>query len=773
MQNSSEKFRVGIFLSALFCVFFSFGQTFAATGDLDFSFGNQGRQVILIPNTQPNGMIWNPAEDVIVQPDGKILVAGSALHGINGFDLTVTRFNADGSLDSGFANNGVFRHDFTGSSDKLYGIVLQPDGKIVAAGQAYLGVVNDEADTAFTVIRLNPNGSFDASFGNGGIVITNFFSSLDQATEVALQPDGKIIATGWVTQGGVNTGSTYDFAAVRYNPNGSLDATFGDGDGIVFVDFNGRGDLAQTSALQPDGKILMAGWVSTLDSQYDYGLLRLNPNGSLDTTFDGDGRVVTTFGQNWNELARGMSLAPGGKIVVTGDAYIQPPIIGQSGNSNITAARYNTDGSLDASFDGDGKFIYDSGLGDGNEGSLDTVVQPDGKILLLNQSHLIQESNPSVAHRDMMIFRLNVNGNFDNSFGNNGKTFTDFGIFNPPTSPTFGSGRTSELGLSGAITLQSDGKIVAANDTWLHRTDRRLGVARFLNDITSLVSHRNSFDFDGDGRTDIAVFRPSEGNWYIFQSSNNTAQTIRWGLENDILVAADYDGDRKTDVAIVRDDVWYILQSTNNAARIEHFGTSGFDIHVPADYDGDGRADFAVYHFEGTSTNQTNYFQIRQSSNSSVRTQAWGNRLVGSPRVADYDGDGRADLAVYESATGDWHILQSSDGNSRIEHFGLAGSQDAAVPADYDGDGKTDLAVFRPSERVWYLQRSTLGFAAVQWGLETDKPRPADYDGDGKADIAVYRPGNGVWYISGSAQGFTAMQFGINTDLTVPNYFIR
>ncbi|MBV9957507.1 MAG: hypothetical protein JO360_03765, partial [Acidobacteria bacterium] len=188
----------------------------AAPGDLDLSFGVQGRRTILIPNSNPQSALhWNPTEDIAFQPDGKILVAGSAFDSFRAFDFTVTRFNPDGSLDTSFANGGVFRYDFFGKDDHGWGIALQPDGKIIIAGEAYLAVVNNQADTAFALIRLNPNGSFDQSFGTGGIVITNFFNSLDSATEVALQPDGKIIATGYVTQGGVNNGSTYDFALAR------------------------------------------------------------------------------------------------------------------------------------------------------------------------------------------------------------------------------------------------------------------------------------------------------------------------------------------------------------------------------------------------------------------------------------------------------------------------------------------------------------------------------------------------------------------------------
>ncbi|HEX8370634.1 MAG TPA: FG-GAP-like repeat-containing protein [Pyrinomonadaceae bacterium] len=770
-----------------FLVFFVFGFVFggtsvtAAPGDLDQSFGVQGRRIVLIPNSQPQFMIWNTAQDIVVQPDGKILVAGGANDTNSGFSFTVVRFNTDGSLDSGFANGGVFRFEFGSGSDEAQGIALQPDGKIVVAGKANVNPF--AADTAFGVIRLNPNGTFDSTFGTNGVVTTNFFSSLDQATEVAIQPDGKIIATGFVTQGGDNNGLTYDFAAVRYNPNGSLDTTFGGGDGITFVDFNGRGDIAQTSVLQPDGKIVLAGWVSIVaGADYDYGLVRLNADGSPDTGFDGDGKVVTTFGgANWNELARGMALAPDGKIVVTGDSYIPPPVIGQSGNRNITVARYNQNGSLDAAFDGDGRFIYDSNQGDSNEDSQDVVVQPDGKILLVGSTHLIQEFDIGVSHRDMQIIRLNVNGSLDNSFGNGGKTLTDFGIFNPPTAPTFGSGRTSETGISGSITLQPDGKIVAASDVVFHRNDKRLGIARFENNINIAAgNHRSAFDVDGDGKSDIAVFRPSEGNWYILQSADNSFRAIHFGQDGDTLAPADYDGDRKTDIAVVRSEVWYILNSSDNSFRAESWGTPGTEFVVPADYDGDGKADLAFFRFSGNTINDINYFQIRQSANGSTRTVQWANQSVPTPRPADYDGDGKADIASYNcfpiagqsQVRCEWAIWQSSTNTGRVEHFG-DGFDSPLPPADYDGDGKTDIAVFRRSERVWYLLQSTAGFAALQYGLESDIARPSDFDGDGKADITVWRPSDGTWYLLRSTQGFTGVQFGTGGDIPVPNSFVR
>lgn len=472
----------------LFLAFLSFGsssETLAAAGDLDQSFGVQGRQLVTVPNSDGTGGINNSAEDILVQPDGKILVAGYAYDSFDGDSFMIVRFNTDGSLDTDFAFGGVFRFEFESGTDKLGGVALQPDGKIVAAGEVQPNPFT--GNTAFAVIRLNPNGSFDNSFGTDGIVVKDFFSSIDEATEVAIQADGRILVSGWVTQGGVNNGLTYDFAVVRYLPNGVIDTSYGTG-GVTFTDFNGRGDLAQGSVLQPDGKLVVTGWTSVSGSMYDIGLARYNTDGTLDQSFGIGGKVVTPVGTNIQELVRGIALAPDGKLVVTGDVE---DVFAQDGDGDVFAVRYNTDGGLDVSFDGDGKFVYDSNLGDRNEGGQDVIVQPDNKILIAGQSHLISVTGG--AHKDMLLLRLNVNGGFDNSFGNNGITRTDFGIFD--TEPGFQfSGDEGQ-----SIALQPEGKILVAGNAAGIRIggtddapdgsfDDRLVIARFENDIAAPVT---------------------------------------------------------------------------------------------------------------------------------------------------------------------------------------------------------------------------------------------------------------------------------------------
>jgi hypothetical protein len=274
-------------------------------------------------------------------------------------------------------------------------------------------------------------------------------------------------------------------------------------------------------------------------------------------------------------------------------------------------------------------------------------------------------------------------------------------------------------------------------------------------------------DFDGDGETDMSVYRPSQGLWSVRRSRDNTEMSVQFGSSafGDIPVPGNYDGDQKTDIAVYRGGAWYILQSSNNQVRGVQFGLPT-DKAVAGDYDGDGKTDIAVWRPENGA-----WYMLR-SSDGQFAAINWGAN-GDSPLASDYDGDGVTDLTVWRPSTGTWYIRQSSDGNLRAVPFGTAG--DIPLVADIDGDKKADLVIFRTSTGVWHILKSSDGsYAAIPWGTTTDIPVPGDYDLDGKTDVAVFRPSEGRWYILKSSNGTWAVQdYGLSGDVPVPASYNR
>ncbi|HEX8250685.1 MAG TPA: M12 family metallo-peptidase, partial [Pyrinomonadaceae bacterium] len=305
---------------------------------------------------------------------------------------------------------------------------------------------------------------------------------------------------------------------------------------------------------------------------------------------------------------------------------------------------------------------------------------------------------------------------------------------------------------------------VAANTSPKAARSARILIGNRLHTIfqeATPAPQPRQFDFDGDQKSDLSVFRPSDGYWYINNSSNNSLTAVQFGASGDLLVPEDFDGDDKTDISVFRpsNGTWYRLNSTDNSFSAAQFGANG-DVPSPGDFDADSKADIAVYRpSEGI------WYRIDTRNNEYILTQfgAAGDK----PVVGDYDNDDHSDIAVFRPNNGTWYI-KTRVGFTSIQ-FG--NSTDKLVVGDYDGDGKSDPAVYRPSDATWYLLRSTQGFAGVQFGLSTDMPAPGDYDGDGKTDLGVYR--SNTWYLLQSTQGLTSAQFGANGDWAVPNSFVR
>ena len=275
------------------------------------------------------------------------------------------------------------------------------------------------------------------------------------------------------------------------------------------------------------------------------------------------------------------------------------------------------------------------------------------------------------------------------------------------------------------------------------------------------------FDFDGDGKSDLGIFRPAEGNWYLNNSTSGFS-AIKFGVNTDQLTPADFDGDGKTDIAVWREGAngrFYILQSSDNAARLENFGIAG-DKPIVGDWDGDGKADPGVYR-EGA---QSVFYYLGSLNNPNKNITFLPFGTTGDKPVrGDFDGDGKLDLAVFRPSSGTFYIRSSSDGSVRYVNFGLA--TDKMVLADYDGDSKTDIAIYRSG--AWFiLQSSNNQIRYETFGSATDAPVPADYDGDGKTDAAIYR--SGIWYIKSSLNGSVSIRnFGLADDKAIPNAFVR
>lgn len=272
-------------------------------------------------------------------------------------------------------------------------------------------------------------------------------------------------------------------------------------------------------------------------------------------------------------------------------------------------------------------------------------------------------------------------------------------------------------------------------------------------------------DFDGNGESDLAVWRPSTGVWYVDRSTTSGYSAVLFGgaAFGDIVVPGNYDGDKKIDYAVYRNGTWYIMNSTDGSVRVFQFGMAD-DKPVPADFDGDGKTDIAVWR------PSTGVWYIARSSDGGYDYKLFGT-AGDTPVTGDYDGDGMADQAVWRPSNGTWYVLQSSDAGTPGAVFGALG--DIPLAGDFDGDKRTDYAVFRPGDGTWYVLKSSDNAPLyIRWGISGDKPVPGDYDRDGKTDIAIFRPSDSTWYLLRSTDGsFYGKTFGAAGDIPVASAY--
>jgi uncharacterized delta-60 repeat protein len=731
----------------------------------------------------------------IVQPDGKIILFGDFSLVVIGNETRgcpgMARLNNDGSFDDTFVT------PMTGNGHEVYAASLEPDGRILIGGSF------DRVQQARikALARINPDGSFDGTFlgltlqrsivfsqyllpdgkifVGGGFSLLNvsprqFFGRLNSngevdnsfvptsllegvVTVIVKQPDGKFLVGG----------STSDFgnkALWRLNSDGSIDSSFN-------VAFN-SGTYVSAAAVAADGKILITGGFQYINGSEQHWFARLNSDGSVDTSFN------VTFSQGTG--VKSMLVQPDGKIIIGGEfsSVNGTPLSGK-------LARLNPDGSLDSSFTPftggtfsqiNGIFLLNGRLfvaslfsGSNNQSRFPLVklndngtvdwsfnagnlvgniysasAAPDGKIIVGGEFNTYAESG-----NRKQIVRLMENGSLDYTF--------DAGtLSNPQTIPSGPSPPVFQ------VAVTNDNKVLMSGDFDNIAGQTRWSIARLK---TNSCVTRSTSDFDGDGKTDVSIFRPSNGVWYLQNSYfANTVRGLQFGIASDKLVPADYDGDGRSDTAVYRpsNGTWYIINSGNLSYHFEQFGTSE-DVPYPADFDGDGRADIAVFR------PSSGVWYLLRSSQGFTAVQFGQQNDV--PVARDYDGDCKADIAVFRPSVSEWWFLHSSNGQAGALQFG--NSTDKPVPGDYTGDGKTDVAFFRPSTSEWFVLRSEdLSYYSFPFGLSDDTPTPGDYDADGRADAAVFRASDKNWYLQKSTDGFTAVQFGLSTDKPVPASYI-
>src|SRR5690242_5316647 len=391
-------------------------------GDLDPSFGVGGKVTALFFGGSAS------AAAGVLQPDGKIIAAGGT-GPTSGFALA--RFNTDGNLDLSFGQAGKVWTPFQPVNDSNFvrGVALQPDQKIVAAGFAN----NTSGVREFAVVRYLPDGQLDLTFGSAGKVTTAISGNGDDAYALVIQPDGRIVLAGSVS------GQSEEFGLVRYNSDGTLDSTFGSA-GEVTLEFDHFGDAAQALALQSDGKIVVAGRATQHSPPFDFqrfGIARYNPDGTLDSSFGSAGKVMTALTDNKFDRAQATSVViqPDAKIVVGG--WSDGPLNG----TDFAVARYNTDGSLDPTLGTAGHILTDFSNG-GNEQILGLALQPDNKIIAAGFTD--RRGDGEV----FALARYNCDGSLDNSFGTSGKLTTQF----------FFEGAECD---ASAVVLQPNGNIIA------------------------------------------------------------------------------------------------------------------------------------------------------------------------------------------------------------------------------------------------------------------------------------------------------------------------
>jgi uncharacterized delta-60 repeat protein len=690
-------------------------------GSLDTSFNGSGKLTMVI------GPANDEANSVIQQTDGKLVVVGSS-----GNDFAVVRYNPDGSLDTDFKGGGMLTTDIGADSiDKAASVVQQLDGKLVVAGTS-----NDD----FALVRYETDGSLDTDFNGSGKLTTAIGPSFDTATSVIQQADRKLVVAGYSFNG-----SNYDFALVRYEKDGSLDTTF-NGTGKLTTAIGTSTDMAYSLIQQADGKLVVSGF-SDNGSNNDFALVRYNTDGTLDTTFNGSGKLTVAFGSS-SDIASSVIQQADGTLVAAGYSTI-------GSNTDFSVARFNNNGSLDATFNGTGKLTTNVG---GSDIASSLIQQADGKLVVAGRSL-------SGSNFDFAIVRYLSNGTLDAAFDSDGILRVNIM-------------QTSESE-SLSLAQQSDGKLVAAGYA-SNNGDDDFALVRYNPDGTL----DTTFNGSGQLTTAIGIISTDRANAVIQQAdgklvaagfssgSRDSFALVRYNPDGSLDTTFNSTGKLTTSIGVVADEAYSVIQQADGKLVAAGYSNNGSnDDFALVRYNQDGSLD-TTFNVTGIVTtaivasNDRAYSVIRQADGKLVAAGYSNNGSNDDFALVRYNADGSLDTtfngtgkvvtAIGVAIDRAQSVIQQADGKlvaagSSSNDFALVRyNPDGSLDTTFNGTGKLTTAIGSSTDNAisvaqqadgklvaagYSLNGGNYDFALVRYN--TDGSLDTAFSGDGKRLAAI------------------------------------